>query len=296
MLRSSLDLALDGRDARTTVTRTSAPIITRTAPAPAPIRPAPAPVIVKTAPVTAITSNTEFAWANRRAYPNAADAIAAFIRGTGRQPDSRERDILIGVTPAPLVPVNNLITTRAASFAPTGGAMPLIPAIGAIAKAAGIGKAIGKVAGKVGAFIGKTVSKGRAVVNKYPVTSGAIVTGAATAVGTKIARPTAQQLPAPQQGGSAGGFDMSFGGIPLITGVFEDVCYKAPRGYSIVTDPMTGEKVAMLTAAARALGLVKRRARGGISGTDIRRARKVQNLITSLTVNRQPRVKIRRKR
>ena len=102
--------------------------------------------------------------------------------------------------------------------------------------------------------------------------------------------------PLPESQGGGGGYSggMDFGGIPLITGVIEDVCYKAPRGYSIVTDPATGEKVAMLTQAARALGLVKRRTRGGISGAEIKSARKVQRVISALTVNRQPRVKIRK--
>jgi hypothetical protein len=83
------------------------------------------------------------------------------------------------------------------------------------------------------------------------------------------------------------------GGVPIVTSVQQATCLKAPPGYSIVT--VNGQKVAMLSQVAYALGLKKRPQRGGgITRREVAAARKVQSFVMALTVARKPRLAIKR--
>ena len=95
--------------------------------------------------------------------------------------------------------------------------------------------------------------------------------------------------------GSGGGLEAINGQIPMVTDAPNVTVPRAPRGYVLVRMP-DGSVKAVLKEVAYALGLRKRpKKRGGISSKDISTARKVQHLITSLTVARHPRTPIRKK-
>lgn len=99
----------------------------------------------------------------------------------------------------------------------------------------------------------------------------------------------------PPQLGPGGGAAAVGGQIPMVTDPVNVTAPRAPRGYVLVHMP-DGSTKAVLKEVAYALGLKKRpQKRGGISSKEIRTARKVQHLITSLTVARHPRTPIRKK-
>lgn len=94
---------------------------------------------------------------------------------------------------------------------------------------------------------------------------------------------------------TGGGVQVVNGQIPMVTDPITHTGPRAPHGYVLVKMP-DGSIKAVLKEVAYALGLKKRpQKRGGVSAKEIRTARKVQSLITSLTVARHPRTPIRKK-
>lgn len=154
--------------------------------------------------------------------------------------------------------------------------------IGGIAKAIGAGKVVGRIAGKIGGAVGRAVGRNRKVIG---------------AVGTVIGGGAAAGAGAEAISRIGGGGSTEIGGLPLIVGAEEVQVLRAPPGYVLITDPGSGEQVAMLKEVAYALKLRKRPTRGGgITAREIRAARRVQSVISSLTVNRQPKFKLKRGR
>ena len=107
--------------------------------------------------------------------------------------------------------------------------------------------------------------------------------------------PTAFQPKFHGPGGGMGGGVLT-GEIPMVTNPQQVQVARAPRGYVHVTMP-DGTQKAVLKEVAYALGLRKRpQKRGGVSSRDVRVARRVQKFVTDLTVARQPRTRIAKKR
>lgn len=99
-------------------------------------------------------------------------------------------------------------------------------------------------------------------------------------------------------GGGDGGASDLFG-LPLVTEAFSVETLRAPRGYVLIQNPDSddpNDKIAVLKEVAYALKLRKRPTRGGISASEIRAARRVQSVISSLTVARKPRMPLKRGR
>lgn len=152
---------------------------------------------------------------------------------------------------------------------------------GAVAVARKVAPQIGKVAGKIGGAIGRTAARTPTIVKQGAVITGATV--AADAIGRRV----------------SGGGSSDLFGLPVIADPFSVEALRAPRGYVLVQNPDSDDpmdKVAVLKQVAYALGLKKRPQRGGISAREIRAARRVQSVISSLTVNRQPKFKLRKGR
>jgi hypothetical protein len=102
--------------------------------------------------------------------------------------------------------------------------------------------------------------------------------------------------PVPWTGGSLTpggvGAGVLSGQLPLITDPIPYQGLKAPKGYTLVRNG--NETVAILSVVAYALGIKKRPQKsGGISGREIAAAKRVQRVIGGLTVNRQPRMKLK---
>ena len=152
---------------------------------------------------------------------------------------------------------------------------------------------------------GAALARGLGFLKRNPTATATAIGAGAGVVTRMTGRPTGGgglQLPVERRGGSRlNPFDNdspTIGGIALITDAEQVERYKAPPGYVLVrtsADP-DDEPIAVLKSVAYALGLKKRPTRGGISAAEIRSARRVQNVIQSLTTQRQPKIKLKRGR
>jgi hypothetical protein len=156
-----------------------------------------------------------------------------------------------------------------------------------------------KIVPKAGAAVRS--KGGQMVISGARKAGGVAAAGAVFEGGSRVVRRgETSAVPVPD-GGYGGGYggggeEMSMGGMPVPFIVEPEYreSPRAPRGYVIVQDPTTGQPIAMLKEVAYALGLRKRSRRGGgISASDIRRAKKVQRVVTALTVKREPRVRLK---
>ena len=169
-----------------------------------------------------------------------------------------------------------------------------------------------KIGGKAVKGVARVIGVGKKVAtNPAARTAGGVaVTVGATAAGTRVARkgegsgtPVVDAeyeaipkygLPVEQGGYGMGPAGTVVPGLPVaITKPprFEARAV-ADKGYVIV-DVGEGKKIQMLKKVAVAMGLRKATRRGGgITAREIKSARKVQRVITALTVKREPRVKI----
>jgi len=91
---------------------------------------------------------------------------------------------------------------------------------------------------------------------------------------------TPGNLPVPAPGG--GGLAQLGGFLPPVVATQVKTVLKVPRGYVIVTDPMTGQKVGLLKNVAKAAGLYKERVKAPITGSDWRAMKKAKRLQAKL--------------
>ena len=93
----------------------------------------------------------------------------------------------------------------------------------------------------------------------------------------------------------SGTLPMAGGAFPVSTAPLQVTALRAPKGYVLVTNPMTGQKIAVLKQVAYALGLRKRPHRAEITARDMRGAMRVQSFIKRHTVQRHPKVALKTK-
>lgn len=148
---------------------------------------------------------------------------------------------------------------------------------------AGGRRVIGKVAGKMGGWIGRQSG----IIKAGAKVAGAVGVGAAgTVVGERIT------------GSWGGGGSGDLFGLPLVTDAFSVETLRAPKGYVLIQNPESddpSDKIAVLKEVAYSLKLRKRPTRGGISAREIKAARRVQSVISSLTVARKPRMPLKKR-